>query len=98
MNRNIPLPIGTDDKGYLQALDVALSHIAIFDPNYIVVALGVDGHFDEPTQLFALSTDGYHLIGEAIAFLNKPVVFTQEGGYNLKNIATNVIATITPYL
>lgn len=94
--RNIPLPIGTTDDAYLGAVNGAMEYISTFDPTYLVVALGVDGHAEEPNPLFALSTDGYSRIGEAIASLGKPTMFTQEGGYNLKNIASNVLATISP--
>lgn len=96
--RNIPLPIGTDDRTYLDALNGALEHVARFNPKYIVVALGVDGHAEEPNPLFALSTDCYARIGEAIASLGMPVMFTQEGGYNLKNLAANVLATVSPVI
>ncbi|MEI9431706.1 histone deacetylase family protein [Mesorhizobium sp. Cs1299R1N3] len=96
--RNIPLRIGTADQEYLDALEVALEHIARFDPEYLVVALGVDGHIEEPNPLFALSHDCYSRIGEAIASLNRPTMFTQEGGYNLKNLAANVLATISPFI
>lgn len=97
-NRNVPLPVGTGDRAYLDALNGALELIARFDPAYLVVALGVDGHAEEPNPLFALSTDAYWQIGEAIASLGRPTMFTQEGGYNLKNVASNVLATISPFV
>lgn len=95
---NIPLPIGTTDDAYLDALNGALEQISRFDPAYLVIALGVDGHAEEPNRLFALSSHGYSRIGNAIASLGKPTMFTQEGGYNLKNVATNVLATISPFI
>jgi len=97
-NRNVPLPVGTTDRAYLNALNGALDYIARFDPAYLVVALGVDGHAEEPNPLFGLSTDAYWQIGEAIASLTRPTMFTQEGGYNLKNVASNVLATISPFV
>ncbi|NGO53872.1 histone deacetylase family protein [Allomesorhizobium camelthorni] len=96
-NINIPLALGTDDKAYLNALSRGLDIIAKFNPRYCVVALGVDGHVDEPNQVFKLTTDCYYKLGEALFELGLPTLFTQEGGYNLTTLARNVLAVATPF-
>ena len=45
---NLPLPPGTDDAGFLDALDRALAAIADVAPDMLVVALGLDTHVDDP--------------------------------------------------
>ena len=56
-NLNLPLARGTDDMGYLAALDIALRRIAGFGAEVIVVALGLDAHVDDPFRGLAVSTE-----------------------------------------
>ncbi|KZY32120.1 hypothetical protein A3731_22645 [Roseovarius sp. HI0049] len=95
---NVPLQPGTADLDYLEELKRALDAIDRFDPAYCVVALGVDGHVDEPNHLLSLTTDGLHQIGATLASLGKPMLFTQEGGYNLATLGENVAAVIGPLM
>lgn len=96
-NVNITLSRGTGDEIYLAALSRALETLSRFDPHYLVVALGVDGHVDEPNQLFRLTTDCYHKIGAALFEVGLPTLFTQEGGYNRETLAANVLAVTAPF-
>ena len=62
-NLNIPLPPGTDDERYLAALGGALEAIDGFDPDVVVVSLGVDTFHLDPIADFALTTDGFGRCG-----------------------------------
>ena len=93
-NLNIPLPIGTRDDGYLQALVVARKAIEAFTPGALVVALGLDASEHDPLAGLAVTTDGFHRIGAAIARLGLPTVLVQEGGYLSDSLGANLAAVL----
>lgn len=80
-NLNIPLPRGTGNDTYLQALDSALQSVAAFEPSAMVIALGLDAHESDPFQGMAISTDGFGDIAARLAACALPTVLVQEGGY-----------------
>jgi acetoin utilization deacetylase AcuC-like enzyme len=80
-NVNLPLSRGTEDKDYLQVLEAALSRMASFSPQAIVVALGLDAHEDDPFRGMRITTRGFGEIGEQLGATGLPVVLVQEGGY-----------------
>jgi acetoin utilization deacetylase AcuC-like enzyme len=87
---NLPLPPGTDDAGFLDALDGALATVAGVAPDVLVVALGLDTHVDDPLAAFAVTTDGFARIGERIARSRLPLVLIQEGGYPSPALGRNL--------
>lgn len=91
-NLNLPLPRGTDDTGYLAALDVALARIRAFGADVVVVALGLDAHEADPFQGFRVTTGGFTRIAAAIAGLGLPLVVVQEGGYLQPALGANLTA------
>ncbi len=80
-NLNPPLARGTADATFLKALDGALAQVSNFGADVLVVALGLDASIDDPFKGFAITQDGFAAIGAALAGLNIPVLFVQEGGY-----------------
>lgn len=80
-NLNIPLPRGTGDEAYLNALGSALERIEAFGCTALVVALGLDASIDDPFQGLAITPDGFERLGVAISELELPTVYVQEGGY-----------------
>jgi acetoin utilization deacetylase AcuC-like enzyme len=93
-NLNIPLPIGTGDDGYLQALSTAHKMIKAFAPGALVVALGLDASEHDPLAGLALTTEGFRRIGGAIARIGLPTVFVQEGGYRSDVLGANLTAVL----
>ena len=93
-NLNIPLPIGTRDDHYLQALDVARMAVEAFAPGALVVALGLDASEHDPLAGLAVTTGGFRRIGAAIARLDLPTVFVQEGGYLSDSLGANLAAVL----
>ncbi|MGP9790544.1 histone deacetylase family protein [Roseinatronobacter sp. NSM] len=91
-NLNLPLPRGTDDAGYMTALDTALARIGAFGADVVVVALGLDAHVDDPFKGLALTTPGFQAMAGAIAGLGLPLVLVQEGGYVSDALADNLSA------
>ena len=89
-NLNVPLPRGTGDDDYLQALNGALERVADFAPDAIVVALGLDAHESDPFRGMAISTGGFGAIGARLGALRLPTVLVQEGGYLSVSLGDNL--------
>ena len=94
-NLNIPLPHGTADTIYLAALDEALLAIDNFQPQALVIALGLDAFEGDPIAGLAISTGGFQNIGSQISQrLKLPTVIVQEGGYICPELGQNLSAFI----
>ncbi|KAJ3015836.1 UNVERIFIED_CONTAM: hypothetical protein HDU68_012548 [Siphonaria sp. JEL0065] len=90
-NLNVPLPIGTRDDAYLEALAKLVNgRVAEYDPDVVVVSLGVDTFIEDKVGNFLLTSDCYLEIGRIIAHLGKQTLFVMEGGYDIPAIGTNV--------
>lgn len=83
---NIPLPVGTYDAAYLAAFrKIALPLTKIFDPDVIVLELGMDSLAGDPLAHLHLTNNAYADIVGAVMSLDKPVLATGGGGYNVEN-------------
>jgi acetoin utilization deacetylase AcuC-like enzyme/GNAT superfamily N-acetyltransferase len=91
-NRNYPLPENTDEKGYLEALEKAITRIEQFKPVFLVISIGFDTMRGDPTGSFVLTADALRKIGMALGRLNLPTLVVQEGGYNLRNLKRGSVA------
>jgi len=80
---NIPLPLGTGDKVYLDALRKMLDRVMHYAPAWIVVSVGFDTYRGDKTCRFNLSGDAYYRIGSLLAHTGVPLLLVQEGGYNV---------------
>ena len=90
-NINVPLPIGTDDTTYMNALNNTIdTNIIPFQPKVLVVSLGVDTFVDDPVGSFSLTSECFVRIGEAIRRIGVPTLFVMEGGYDVAALGTNV--------
>ena len=89
-NLNLPLERGTTLKPYCAALEKALTRIASFEPEVLVLAAGLDIAVDDPFKGFAIATPDFAEIGRQIAALNLPMLVVQEGGYPSPNLGANL--------
>lgn len=96
-NRNWPLPPGTGDDAYLDALAEALAAVRHFAPRWLVVSVGLDIATGDPEGGFQVTTAGLHEIGRRIAGLNLPTVVVQEGGYRLDRLGTDAVAFLRAF-
>tara|TARA_A100001035_G_C27749748_1_gene485825 strand:- start:289 stop:1218 length:930 start_codon:yes stop_codon:yes gene_type:complete len=85
---NIPLPAGTNSEEYLNAFEHALKKLTEFQPEFILISAGFDGHAADPLAQLKLDTEDYHEITKRILetskkFSNGKVVSILEGGYDL---------------
>lgn len=90
-NHNYPLAIGTQWEEYAVALTEALHQIRQYNPDVVVVSLGVDTYEKDPISLFRLKTDDYRRMAGMIAALDRPTLIVLEGGYALEEIGVNVV-------
>lgn len=91
-NLNLTLPERLDGAGYRVALDAALGRIADFDPDVLVVCLGLDTAGGDPTGTWALREEDFRENGRRVGALGKPTLVVQEGGYGLRSLGRNALA------
>jgi acetoin utilization deacetylase AcuC-like enzyme len=93
-NLNLPLPHGTDWRGYEPALREALATVERFGPDALVVSLGLDTYVDDPVGRFALTTADYRALGALLGGAGLPTVFVLEGGYDVEALGRNTVAVL----
>ncbi len=91
-NLNLPLPEAVDGERYRKALATALRRIASFEPDFMVVALGLDTAKGDPTGTWSLTRNDFRLNGRMIGELGIPVLVVQEGGYRTRTLGMNARA------
>jgi acetoin utilization deacetylase AcuC-like enzyme len=91
-NLNIPLPAGTTNEQYLEAIDRSLERIADHGGSTLVVSLGFDTYGLDPLGDFALTTEVYHEVGRRAAATGRRLVILQEGGYYVPALGENARA------
>lgn len=96
-NLNLPIAPGGGDHEWLAGVDRVIEAMVVFDPDAIVVSLGVDAGASDLNSPLLVTEDGYRGAGTRIAGLDLPIVFVQEGGYDLTTIGVLVAATLSPF-
>jgi acetoin utilization deacetylase AcuC-like enzyme len=90
--RNVPLPEGTGDGPWLEAV-ASLAGWAVSEGcTGLVVSLGVDAARDDPESPLLVSRDGYRGAGVVLGETGLPAVVVQEGGYHLPTLGPLVAA------
>jgi acetoin utilization deacetylase AcuC-like enzyme len=96
---NIPLPAGSGDDEYRQVFKQIIVLVTKrFHPELIMVSAGYDPHWADHLAMMEVSTAGFADMVRTIKeladeFCAGKLVFTLEGGYNLKALAASVKAT-----
>jgi acetoin utilization deacetylase AcuC-like enzyme len=81
--RNLPLPEGTGDGPWAEAVADLARWVADAGCTALVVSLGVDAAGDDPESPLQVTADGFRSAGQALGGLGLPSVLVQEGGYHL---------------
>ncbi|GJJ72764.1 hypothetical protein EMPS_05122 [Entomortierella parvispora] len=98
-NVNIPLHHATTDDDYVEILDkLILDHVMPYQPDYVIVSLGVDTFKDDPIAGFLVTSEGYPRIGNSIRKIGVPTLFVQEGGYCVEKLGINVGGMLQGFL
>ena len=88
-NLNLPLPENLDGEQYRKALQEALARIRKFDPDFVVLALGLDTAKGDPTGSFRLLARDFRENGRLVGALGLPTLVVQEGGYRTQTLGVN---------
>lgn len=88
-NLNLPMPHGSPESVFFDRLDQALAAIGDYRPDAMVFSLGFDIYKDDAQSQVAVSSEGFHRLGQAVARLGLPTVVVQEGGYHLPTLGLN---------
>lgn len=94
-NLNIPLTMGSGDEVFIEALRNAQKRIESFNPDVLIIALGLDASESDPLKGLSVTTNGFKQIGKAIADFDLPTVFVQEGGYLSDVLSDNLAAVLS---
>ena len=90
--RNLPLPEGTGDGPWLDAVADLAGWVAGAGCDALVVSLGVDAAAEDPESPLEVTADGYAGAGRLLRGLGLPSVVVQEGGYHLPSLGGLVAA------
>ena len=60
--------------------------------HWLVLALGLDAHKDDPLAGLSLDTQDFVTIGRQVGELGLPTVLVQEGGYPTPALSRNLAA------
>ncbi len=96
-NRNLPLPPGSGDEHWLEAVAALADWAREGGARALVVALGVDAAGGDPESPLQVSADGFRGAGRRLGALGLPTVLVQEGGYDLDAIGDLVHATLAGF-
>lgn len=80
-NLNVPLPPGTNEPGYLKALDNVLPLYKKFNPDLLVLVLGADTYKNDPLANLNLEIETYQKIGQRLSD-KRPSAVMFAGGYS----------------
>lgn len=88
-NINFPLEETITAKEYRRTLAMALRRVAQFEPDFLVVALGLDTARHDPTGTWSLTPADFKANGRMIGETGLPILVVQEGGYRTRSLGTN---------
>jgi len=84
---NVPLAAGSGDDVYLAAFaEVVEPSVRAFDPDLVLVAMGLDAHRDDPLADMEVTADGFREMARRCAALGPRLAAVLEGGYNLDTL------------
>ncbi len=90
-NCNMPLGESVDGEQYRKALAKAILRIQAFNPQFLVVALGLDTAKGDPTGTWSLLARDFEANGRMIGELNLPTLVVQEGGYRTRSLGASCL-------
>jgi acetoin utilization deacetylase AcuC-like enzyme len=96
-NINVPLPSGAEDPDYLYIFNKILVPTARkFQPDIILVSVGLDGHRDDPLAGMNLTSEGFGQMAAIVRSLaeelcGSKLVLALEGGYDYDALSESVV-------
>jgi acetoin utilization deacetylase AcuC-like enzyme len=96
-NLNLPLPEGSGDAAWLEAIGQGLRRIEAFRPAALVLALGFDASEDDPIGAFKVTTRGFEAASRIVAAAHPTICLVQEGGYLCDALPRNLVAFLRAF-
>jgi acetoin utilization deacetylase AcuC-like enzyme len=96
---NMPVPGGSGDEAYCSFVEHVVVPLARrFEPRLILVSSGFDAHRDDPLATCTCTQEGFAAMGASVRRLadelGVPAGLVLEGGYDLRALATSLVATL----
>lgn len=88
-NYNLPLPEQVDGEAYARALAKVLAKVKRFNPDFLVVCLGLDPAKGDPTGSWSLKAADFEANGLMLGRMGLPTLVVQEGGYYIRSLGVN---------
>jgi acetoin utilization deacetylase AcuC-like enzyme/GNAT superfamily N-acetyltransferase len=94
-NLNLPLKKAIGGAEHLRAINKAIKKIRSFQPDVLVIALGLDTAQNDPSGSWNLLADDFHSNGLVLGGLHYPTLVVQEGGYDCSVLGKNALAFLS---
>lgn len=92
---NLPMSAGSTFERYQRAFeDQVIPFLKNFAPDLLIVSAGYDANHDDPLAEISLQPGDYGKFTNYILQVTRRVLFGLEGGYDLKALASSVMATV----
>jgi acetoin utilization deacetylase AcuC-like enzyme len=92
---NVPLGARSGDDEYREAFrEVVEPSVRAFEPDLVLVAVGLDAHCDDPLAEMLVTAEGFRELAQRSAALGPRVAAVLEGGYNLDTLPGLVEAVL----
>jgi acetoin utilization deacetylase AcuC-like enzyme len=92
---NVPLGAGSGDDDYRAAFtEIVEPAVRAFEPDLVLVAVGLDAHRDDPLAEMELTASGFRELAQRSAALAPRMAAFLEGGYNLETLPGLVEAVL----
>ena len=92
---NVPLPAGSGDDAYLDAMERVVAHaIEAFEPDLLVVSAGFDAGASDPLGGMRVTEAGFRELGAHSSRLCERLALVLEGGYDVDALPGQVAATV----
>jgi len=97
---NLPMPPGSGDKEYLEAMESIEKAMNHFKPQFVLISAGFDAHMADPLAHIRLTKKGYESLTQGVKDIAEShaqgrIVSVLEGGYNMEALKESLEAHIT---
>ncbi len=94
---NFPMPPGSGDKAYLNAMESVEQTMDYFKPQFVLISAGFDAHMADPLAGIRLTKKGYEALTQSVkkiaeSYAGSRLVSVLEGGYNLEALKESLEA------
>ncbi|GAB3685037.1 histone deacetylase family protein [Salinisphaera aquimarina] len=96
-NVNYPLPSGTGYADWSETLDEAIARVHRYQPDLLIVSVGVDTFEHDPISSFRLISEDFTDIGRRLRRAGMPTLFLMEGGYAIAEIGINTVNLLSGF-